>query len=117
MTLENFYFWAFGLSFLTFGPSWILFARLTMARIERQIAQDGYPRPCPWDGPGGRALWYAYAVGLPIGLFNDENDPFINVPLVRRYATPADKIRGFVMVVSGNIFVVVAVIGGWYLGI
>jgi len=62
-----------------------------MARIERAILADGHPRPCPWDGPGARALRYARAIAFPIGRMNPADDKLIDVPLVRRYATVGDR--------------------------
>ena len=83
-----------------------------MGRIERQIKADGLPRPCPWDGPGARIVWYACAISFPVGRFNRIDDPTINVPLVRSYATPVDAVSGWVFIISGGLFLVLAF--GWY---
>jgi hypothetical protein len=98
--------------FITMAIAWISFARLSMARIEREIIRDGFPRPSPWDGPGARILWYATAISLPIGRFNRADNPLIDVPLVRRYATRADIIRGRILLITGNLFAAVGVAGG-----
>ncbi|MFA5530615.1 MAG: hypothetical protein WDA11_08100 [Thiohalomonadaceae bacterium] len=74
-----------------------------MARIEREMKQDGFSRPYSWDGPG--ALWYAYAISLPIGRFNRADDPLIDVPLVRKYATRIDVILGRTLLIFGYLFV------------
>lgn len=109
--------WFFNL-FLVFtismSVSWICFSRLTMARMERQLREEGKPRLCPWDGVGARALWYAWAIAVPVGKANPENDPFIDVPTVRRLATRADWIRAAVFTVSANVFAFL-VITGWIL--
>jgi hypothetical protein len=102
----------FVLSFVFMAAAWVGFARLTMARIEREMKRDGLPRPCPWDGPGARILWYAHAISLPVGRFNRADNPLIDVPLVRKYATRADVIRGRLLLVFGYIFAIVAVVGG-----
>ncbi|MCJ8499550.1 hypothetical protein [Desulfatitalea alkaliphila] len=68
-----------------------------MARIEREIPADGLPRPAPWDGVGYRVLWYLHAIIFPVGIWNRLDDPLIDVALVRRYATRADIIRGWVL--------------------
>ena len=102
---------AFAMSF-----SWIAFARLSMARIEREMKGDGLTRPSGWDGVGYRALWYAYAIVLPVGDWNRADDPFINVPTVRRYAKPFDKKLGLVFMLSGFLFLFVVVLGGPVLG-
>ena len=97
---DDIFFAAFGAIMMVTFISWILFARLTMARIEREMRNDGLPRPASWDGIGYRALWYSHAIVLPIGIWNQADDPLIDVPLVRRYATQADKLRGWIFFVS-----------------
>jgi len=106
----------FGASFLIVAICWLVFARLSMTRIERSITHDGLDRPCPWDGLGARAIWYACAVGLPVGPWNPSNDPLIDVPLVRRYASPMDRKLGLAFVFSGGIFLVLLLIGIVFVG-
>ncbi|MEJ2682161.1 MAG: hypothetical protein P8176_11525 [Gammaproteobacteria bacterium] len=77
---------------------------------------DGLPRPCSWDGVGARAIWMAWVIALPIGPFNVINDPSIDVPTVRKYATSRDKIRAVALMVSGYSFLFV-VLAGVALGI
>lgn len=101
--------------FLIAGIAVIAFARLSMARIERQIMTDGFPRPCPWDGPGARILWYAHAIAVPVGRFNRVDDPLIDTTLVRRYATRADVIRGWVVLVFSYLYLAVVIVGGFQL--
>jgi|SRR5690625_691398 len=115
--LESVFFWCSGFLLAAMFASWLLFARLTMARIERDLKADGYPRPAPWDGVGGRALWYAWAIALPLGPWNPEDDPLINVKLVRRYANRSDKLRAWALFVSGNLAAVVCLGGGAVVGI
>lgn|SRR5690625_1997732 len=93
--------------------SMLAFGRLSMATIEKKIKRDGLPRPCPWDGPGARIIWYAYAIGLPVGRLNRIDDPMIDVGLVRKYATAADRLRAVVLLVSSNAFLVVLLIGAF----
>ena len=93
--------------------SMLTFGRLTMAVIEKNIKRDGLPRPCPWDGPGARIIWHAYAIGLPVGRLNRIDDPMIDVGLVRKYATAADRLRAVVLLVSSNAFLVVLLIGAF----
>ncbi|UZJ46018.1 hypothetical protein [Marinimicrobium sp. C6131] len=106
--------WYFAVSLvisMTTFIAMLLFGRLSMAGIEKRIKQDGLPRPCPWDGPGARIVWYAYAIGLPVGRFNRADDPMINVGLVRKYATSADRIRAVVLLVFSNLFLVNLFVG------
>lgn len=102
------------MSMFAYFLSWLVFARLSMARIERAILADGHPRPCPWDGPGVRTLWYARAIAFPVGRRNPVDDRLIDVPLVRRYATRADRIRSWFLMVSGFVCTVVT-LGTWFL--
>ena len=92
---------------------WITFARLTMARIEREIAKDGLPRPSSWDGIGARTVSYAYAIALPVGRANRPDNPLIDVLLVRRYATRRDVLLGRAFLVCGNIWITIVLTGGW----
>ncbi len=96
---------------MTMFISTLVFGRLSMAAIEKRIKQDGQPRPCPWDGPGARIIWYAYAIGLPISRLNRADDPMIDVGLVRKYATSADRFRAIVLLVFGNLFLLNLFVG------
>jgi len=94
--------------------AWIVFARVSMARIERRLTVEGHPRPCPWDGTGARTLWYAYAITLPVGRWNRLDDPFIEVSAVRRYSTRADRVRGSVLMISGYCLLML-IVAWWFL--
>lgn len=111
-TIEGLFAITFVLLIVAMAISWIGFARLSMARIEREMKKDGLERPCPWDGVGYRAIWYAYAIVLPVGKLNPSNDPTIDVPTVRRYATSFDRKLGLFFMVAGYLFVVVGLVGG-----
>ena len=99
---------------MTVFLSWLIFGRFTMGRIEREINADGLPRPCAWDGPGVRVLWYAFAIAIPVGRANRTDDPTIDVPLVRSYATPTDAISGWILLVSNGLLTIMAVVG-WFI--
>lgn len=102
------------LLFLATGISWLLFGRLTMARIERDIKADGLPRPSPWDGPGARILSYAYALALPEKwALRTVDTRLLDAELIRRYAIPADRIRGAALLIFGNAFVVFILLGSF----
>lgn len=107
------------ISFCLFGGitflSWLCFARLSMARIEREMKRDGLSRTSTWDGVGLRALWYVYAIVLPVGGWNRADDPMIDVPTIRRYATRCDWILGMTLFISGNGWVILIVVGGMWL--
>ncbi len=80
--------------------SWLLFGRLSMARIEKAIMSEGKPRPCPWDGVGGRVIWYAYTVALPSSWFNELDDRQLNTADVKRYTTKPDQYRAWTLMVA-----------------
>ncbi|MEJ2669829.1 MAG: hypothetical protein P8077_06105 [Gammaproteobacteria bacterium] len=105
--LERIIFCSGGIAFIFTAISWISFARLSMARMERDMKADGLPRPCPWDGPGVRVLWIARAISVPVGWFNSAGDPSIDVLTVRKYATANDKKRAIAVMISGYSFVLV----------
>ena len=78
-----------------------------VARMEREMQRDGHPRPSAWDGIGLRLFWYASAITFPIGWYNSENDPFINVKLVRQYANTTDRTLAFAVEVSSAFTILV----------
>lgn len=113
---EDVFFTILGILFFAMAFFWIGFARLTMARIEREMKRDGLTRPSAWDGVGYRALWYAYAIVLPVGDWNRRDDPFIDVPTVRSYAKPFDRKLGLLFMISGFLFLFLVLLGGPVLG-
>ncbi|MDV2080271.1 hypothetical protein [Marinobacter xestospongiae] len=86
--------------------STFLFSRQTMVRIERDIRKDGLARPSGWDDLGLRLHWYAFALmGSGKGKWAQSNEPFIDVAMIRRYATRADRIRAAAFLISSYLFV------------
>lgn len=90
--------------------SLLVFGRMTMAPLEKRIKRDGLPRPCPWDGPGARIYWYAWAIAIPVGRANREDDPLIDVPLVKSYATKGDVTRAVVFMVAQTLFLIMLIL-------
>ena len=115
-TQEDIFFLLGLVSFISLAIFWIAFARISMARIEREIKRDLGTRPAKWDGIGARAVWYSHAIVVPLGKWNLPNDPFFAVETVRKYAKPKDKTLGLLFMISGYSFLIV-VIGGWLMGI
>lgn len=111
---EIFFLFTFLFIFLGMAVSWISFARISMARIERDMKRDGLPRPAPWDGVGARALWYATAIVLPVGNWNLPNDPFFDNLTVRRYAKPIDKTIGLALIVTALAGIFLVLVGAWF---
>ncbi|WP_097459944.1 hypothetical protein [Mangrovitalea sediminis] len=112
LSLEGCFF-AFALfAIIAMAVSWLSFSRLAMARIERQMREDGCPNPVPWDTIGVRAVLYAYTIVIPLGTFNTVKSPFIDVPAVRRYANDLDRKLGLALLFSLVLMVIVVVTGG-----
>lgn len=109
--MSDWFYWASLITVLTTFTAWLLFGRLTMARIERDLKREGLERPCPWDGPGARIVWYAWAIAVPVGKLNRSDDPLINVPLVRDRAKGLDKVLAFVMLVSSALMIFLILVG------
>ncbi|BFM05526.1 hypothetical protein [Halioxenophilus aromaticivorans] len=116
-TLEDYIFVSLFLtSFVLLAIFWIAFARISMARIERDIKRDLGTRPAKWDGIGARAVWYSHAIVVPLGKWNLPNDPLFAVELVRKYAKPKDKTLGLLFMISGYSFLIVG-LSGFIMGI
>lgn len=112
---QTWFYTLFGIFMMATFISWLCFARLSMARIEREMKRDGLSRCSPWDGVGYRVLWYLWAIVLPVGDWNRADDPLIDVPTVRRYATRFDRILGMIFFVSGHTYIIVVVLGEVFL--
>ena len=108
--LEHHFYTLVGFSFAAFAMSVLPFGRC-VARMEREMQRDGHPRPSGWDGAGLRIYWYASAIAFPLGWYNDENDPFINVPLVRQYAKKTDRFFAYAVEITGILFMVTCFMG------
>lgn len=103
----------FGIGFLLFAVSILLFGRYTVARIERELRQEGRSRPSSWDSTGLRLFWYASAIVLPVGFMNEKHQPFVDVELVRAHAGSADRVRGWAVELTG-LFMLIVVVWGFF---
>jgi len=110
MSMNSWYFWAFGSLMITTFAAWLVFARFSMARIERLFEQDGLPRPCQWDGPGARIVLYAYAIALPRRIAERLAPRLIDVPRVRHYASAGDSYRALMFLISTHAFVLLILV-------
>ncbi|MEQ3633155.1 MULTISPECIES: hypothetical protein [Thalassolituus] len=80
----------FGL-FLGWGISLLLFNRLSVAKIDKRMAEDGLAKECPIDIFGTRALFISDALALSYISINTKKYPFVNVKLINEYATEFDR--------------------------
>ncbi|MGQ9427037.1 hypothetical protein ACXYTJ_15390 [Gilvimarinus sp. F26214L] len=106
-----FLFVALNIAMVTF-VSWLAFARLTMARIDRTIVGKGLPRPCAWDGPGARVLLYAYVMILPKRMSQKIDIRLIDASLVRGLSGPADRVGGLILVIFSTLLGIICIAGG-----
>lgn len=108
-TVEWFYLFAL-IFFILTAIAWILFARLTMARIEKSMEADGLPKGFAWDGVGGRVVFYAYAI-----ILSEKNalriERLIDVRLIRDYANANDWWRGLFFIVVTNLWLIITFVG------
>lgn len=80
--------------------SWLFFLTLSIWRIEKCILETGHPRPCPWDGLGLRAMWYAWAIGLPSKSSSDFERWMLDPKDLAPYTKPFDKLLANILLVS-----------------
>lgn len=115
-TPEDWFYASFLIIFMISSVSWLGFARISMARIERRIQEDGHVRPAAWDGLGLRVLMYANAIIWPLSR-NTGNALYHHIPAIKQYATTLDRVLGTVLMVSSAVGIFLAVVGGWMLDI
>lgn len=90
--LSLFFVWFFVAGMFSSFCMWLLFAQMTMRRIEKQMKEDGLPDSFIWDGVGGRIVFYACALGFPEKIAYRIDKRLIDARLVRSYSSPGDRI-------------------------
>jgi len=111
IVMSRWFFWSFGTGMMATFISWLIFARLSMSRIERDMKRDKLADMFAWDGIGGRIIFYAYAIVLPERMATRIDGRLIDALLVRKYANYADRIRGFVFLMATNIWLLIVLAG------
>ena len=96
--------------FILTAITWITFARLSMARIERDMKKDGIPESFVWDGIGGRIFFYSYAIAFPEKVAKRFNR-LIDVSLVRRYSNNGDWLRGVMFLATTYTWIIFTFLG------
>lgn len=97
--------------FVICGVAWILFGRLTMGRIERDIKAENRKLPASWDSIGFRVFGFARAV-----VFGDRHLPakeeiMVDADLIRRFSKPRDRLLGIGFLISTYSFVAIVLVG------
>src|SRR5690554_5032858 len=63
--------------FFTFAISWFVFSRISVKRIDKEMAADGVSKACPVDIMGLRIIRIAGAISMPYNsILNPEVDFF-----------------------------------------
>ncbi|CAM3886544.1 hypothetical protein [Rheinheimera salexigens] len=90
--------------------SWLVFAQFSMHPIEKKMRANNKDKISKWDGPGWRAIWYAWAIFLPICKINDSRDPLLDPVEVKKHVSRKDWLLAawffisiYGMVISGLI--------------
>jgi hypothetical protein len=107
--MSEWFFWFFLIGMLSTFVTWIAFARLSMSRIERAMRKDGLIDTFTWDGLGGRIVFFALAIVLPVKLAHRIN-ALIDVAAVRKYSSNIDWFLGFLFLACGDIWILGSII-------
>lgn len=97
--------WAFVTGLVGTAIFLLLFAQLTMRRIEKQIKQDKVETYQSLDFGGTRIITYAYVIVLPEKIAS-RMDRLINVGLVRHYANKRDWFLGLGFILAGDAWII-----------
>lgn len=103
--MSNWFVWVFGTGAISTGVLLLLFAQLTMRRIEKQIKSDNALSYQPLDFGGSRIITYAYAIVFPehIAL---RIARLIDVRLIRSYAHKADWVLGLLFIITSHLWII-----------
>ncbi|GAA3580419.1 MULTISPECIES: hypothetical protein [Marinobacter] len=97
--------------FIVSGLSWILFGRLTMGRIEKDIRKENLELSARWDALGYRIFGFARAVVFSERRLPGKNEVMVDATLIRRFANPRDRLLGIIFMVSVYSLLVVVLFG------
>lgn len=107
--MSNWLMWVFGIGAISTGIFLLLFAQLTMRRIEKQIKSDNALSYQPLDFGGSRIITYAYAIIFPehIAL---RIARLIDVRLIRSYANKTDWVLGLLLIATSHLWIVITLL-------
>lgn len=97
--------------FLICGVSWLLFGRLTMGRIERDIKMENQKLPANWDSIGFRVFGFARAVVFGSRHLRAEDEIMVDADLIRRFSKPRDRLLGIAFLISTYSFAAIVLVG------
>ncbi|MCG8610213.1 MAG: hypothetical protein MI864_06720 [Pseudomonadales bacterium] len=93
--------------------SWLLFARISMARIEKELNAKGI-EPSTWDGIGLRAVWYAWAILFHGTRFHQKNDILFMGGDLSKYFKTKDRILSAMLISSATLLMVSGIFFHFY---
>lgn len=96
--------------FISMSATWIIFARLSMARIEKLIEEGVFQKNFQWDGIGSRIFLYAFAIVFPEKKAK-RLSRLIDVDLVRGHANRADWVRGVIFLCTTYSCIILVFVG------
>jgi hypothetical protein len=113
--LSDWFFWFFLIGALCTSVTWLVFARLSMARIKRKLKDGGAADLVPWDGISGGIVFIAHAIALP-ERYALKINRLIDVRLVRAHAQPKDRVLAVLFLLLADTWIgvsLIAMIFGW----
>lgn len=113
--MNDWFFWFFLVGALSTFFIWLGFARLSMARIKKQLKSEGVTDFVPWDGISGGIVFFAYAIALP-ERFALKINRLIDVELIRAHARRKDQVLASLFLIIADIWIVVSLVAfifGW----
>jgi hypothetical protein len=113
--MNDWFFWFFLVGALSTCFIWLAFARLSMARIKKQLKSEGVTGFVPWDGISGGIVFFAYAIALP-ERFALKINRLIDVELIRAHARRKDQVLASLFLLIADTWIVVSLVAfifGW----
>jgi len=96
--------------FFTFAISWFVFSRVSVKRIDKEMAADGVPKACPVDIIGLRVLTIAAAISMPYNsIINPEVTMFMDIRPIQPYAKKHDRILAFIVFTSVHLCILLII--------
>lgn len=103
--------------FVLCGTSWILFGRLTMGRIERQIRKENLKLPANWDSLGYRIFGFARAVVFDKRCLPSKDEIMVDTSAIRRFVTPRDRVFALIFMAFTYSFVAIVMVGVFFFNV
>ena len=103
--LSDWCMWSFLIGLVSTAFFLLLFAQLTMRRIEKQIKNNNLKTYQPLDFGGSRIVTYAYVIVLPEKIAH-RMKRIIDVELVRSYIRKSDWFIGLGLIIASDAWLI-----------